>query len=293
MQAILILAHTAPDHVFQLASLLKKRFEIYIHFDRKCPLSAEQIHHMEESGIHWYQEISVHWGSWSIVEATLLLMNKAMENPQISHVHVISGQDWPTVNIDSLYAYYENNFAIHMECYPAKGVKKSGEPIVAWQNCYFHYDRIPRRTLFGKIYHRFSLVFQLLFGINKKRTLGKGWEWYHGSQWMDLPRDAVEYLLDYLEKNPAVKQCFQTGFCSDEFWSQTILWHPPLQPRITGENHRLILWEKKHGSYPAVLDEEDLPRVDPAKHHFCRKVIPGVSDAFRIAMDAKNENNKG
>ena len=35
MQAILILAHTAPEHVIKLSKLLRKSFEIYIHFDKK------------------------------------------------------------------------------------------------------------------------------------------------------------------------------------------------------------------------------------------------------------------
>ncbi len=81
MQAILILAHTAPDHVIRLSKLLKKRFEIYIHFDKKATLLPEHISKMDELGIHWYQQINVMWGGWSIGGAAELLMKEAMKNP--------------------------------------------------------------------------------------------------------------------------------------------------------------------------------------------------------------------
>ena len=109
MQAILILAHTAPDHVIKLSKLLRKRFEVYIHFDKKAELSSEHLKQMEDLGIHCFQEIVVDGGGWSIGGAAELLMREAMKNPKITHIHVISGQDWPTENIDKLYDFYENN----------------------------------------------------------------------------------------------------------------------------------------------------------------------------------------
>lgn len=153
MQAVLILAHTAPDHVIKLSKLLRKRFEVYIHFDKKANLTSEHLNKMEELGVHCFQEIFVNWGGWSIGAAAELLMREALKNPEITHIHVISGQDWPTKNIDDIYDFYEGNSNLYLECYKAKGVKKSGQPIILWQQYYYNFDIINRRTTFGKIYH--------------------------------------------------------------------------------------------------------------------------------------------
>ena len=69
MQAMLILAHKNVDQVLQLASKLNRRFEVYIHFDTKCPVSEKEKSFMDDNGIKHISEVDVNWGSWSIGEA--------------------------------------------------------------------------------------------------------------------------------------------------------------------------------------------------------------------------------
>ncbi len=278
MQAILILAHTAPDHVIRLSKLLSEHFEVYIHFDKKTPLEPAHKAQLDEFSIHFCSEYDVKWGSFSIVEATIHLMKMALENPDITHIHLISGQCWPVISPKEIYDFYENNQNIYMECYSAAGIKKSGEPIILWQKYYYNYDQINRRSTFGKIYHRVILALQTIFCINKFKNLDFNLDIYHGSQWMDLPRDSVEYLLNYFNSHPNVQKVFKTGFCSDEFWAQTILHASPLYTRIVSEYHRYILWQERYGSYPAILDETDFDNITCGDYHFCRKVVPDKSD---------------
>ena len=94
MQAILILAHKDVEHVKRLALKLQRSFAIYIHFDKKLKLTPADQAFFEKHGIHYISEVSVNWGSWSIGEATVRLMQKALADPSITYVHVISGQDW-------------------------------------------------------------------------------------------------------------------------------------------------------------------------------------------------------
>ena len=161
MQAMLILAHKNVDQVLQLASKLNRRFEVYIHFDTKCPVSEKEKSFMDDNGIKHISEVDVNWGSWSIGEAAYRLMKLALKNPDISYVHVISGQDWPVKNIDELYEVFENNDRIYMRYIKAEDRIKSHERLIWWQKFYFNYDTVKRRTVFGKFYHRF-LIFVLL-----------------------------------------------------------------------------------------------------------------------------------
>ena len=83
MQAMLILAHKNVDQVLQLASKLNRRFEVYIHFDTKCPVSEKEKSFMDDNGIKHISEVDVNWGSWSIGEAAYRLMKLALKNPEI------------------------------------------------------------------------------------------------------------------------------------------------------------------------------------------------------------------
>ena len=83
---------------------------------------------------------------------------------------------------------------------------------------------------------------------------------YQGANWMDIPRDAVCYFMDYFDEHENVRKLFMTGYCSDEFWIQTILKNSEFESRIDGDIHRYIKWEKQYDNYPAVLDEREFLR---------------------------------
>lgn len=285
MQAVLILAHKDAKSVIELADKLQKCFDIYIHFDTKYLLSDEDKKQMREKGFYYYQEVEVNWGAWGISEAVRVLMRTALKNPQITHMHVVSGQDWPVRKVEDIYGFYEDNPNLYMTCDPARGMKKSGEPIILWQQYYFNYDKVNRRTIYGKIYHRLSMALQTILRVNKFKKLNIDIEIYQGANWMDLPRDAVEYLLNYFDTHENIRKLFMTGYCPDEFWVQTILNNSEFSERIVRDYHRYIKWETQHGSYPAILDEGDFADIIKGEYHFLRKVDDRYSRGLKEKLD--------
>ena len=91
MQAILIMAHRDMEQIIELTEILRKKFEVYIHFDTKMNVSSEEKANLQQMGAHVYQVVNVNWGGWGIAEAARILMQEAMKNPEITYVHVISG----------------------------------------------------------------------------------------------------------------------------------------------------------------------------------------------------------
>lgn len=272
MQAVIILAHKGIDQVIKLGSLLKNKFEVYVHFDKKVDLTQDQKKQMKKLGIKYYSFVSVNWGAWSVAQATLLTMKEVIKSSKISYVHVISGQDWPVKKLDDIYSFYQNNDKIYMNIEKADGIKKSGEPIICWQKYYFDYDKINRKSLYGKIYHRLSMMIQTFLRVNKLKKYKFNGEIYTGSQWVDLPIDVVQYLVEFAQENPNIMEIFKKGFCSDEFWMQTIIGNnQELKQRIVNNNHRFIKWEKQHGSYPAILDDGNYNEIINSGAHFARK----------------------
>lgn len=272
MQAILIVAHKNIEQIYNLCERLRANFNVYIHFDRKMNIDSETKKRFEQLGAGVYSEYSINWSGYNMVRAELLMMREAFKNPENQFFHIISGEDWFVKTPQEIYDFYENNPAIYMSYDRAKDIVKSGENCGWWYRLYFNYDKINRRTFFGKIYHRVILWLQLLFRVNKLKKYHFDSEIYCGSSWMDLPRDAVAYILKTLDENPAYEQIFSTSFCPDEALFQTILVNSDFRDRIDGDIHRYILWENKHGTYPAVLDREDYDAIQNGDYHFARKI---------------------
>lgn len=215
------------------------------------------------------------------------MLKEALKNPEITYIHFISGQDWPLQNINSIKDFYEHTNKVYMPYESADTIKKSGEPIIWWQKYYFDYDHLNRKTLFGKIFHRISLVTQTLLRINKFKHLGINFPLYTGSQWVDLPRDAAEYLVDYMDAHPNVSKMFATGFCSDEFWIPTILVNSRFKDRIVQNNHRYIQFEQRNGSFPAILDRHDYAAINQGNYHFGRKFASPYSNQLIDKLNIK------
>ena len=108
MQAILILAHRNIEQVTKLALKLNTHFEIYIHFDKTMSVPKKFKNALDDNHIHYISKIDVHWGSWSIGAATVLLMKEALKNSRIKYMHVISGQDWLTDSPINIYNRFTN-----------------------------------------------------------------------------------------------------------------------------------------------------------------------------------------
>lgn len=278
MQAILILAHKNIQQVVELSRKLNSNFNVYIHFDKKMTLDDNFLKILENENIRYISQEDVKWGSWSIVRATIALMNLALSDKDNRYFHLISGQDWPIINSQEIYDFFEDKNSIYMERYSADRVKKSHEEIINWQKYYYYYDVINRRKLYGKIFHRLTMKLQGLLKINKFKKLKINLDIYAGSQWGSLPRDAVEFALDYLDSHENVYKMFETGFCSDEFWLPTILANSSkFRNRYENYNYHFIKWTEQHGSYPAILDENNFIELRQSKAFFARKFDADIS----------------
>lgn len=290
MQAILILAHGDINHLYRLCQKMQERFQVYVHIDKKSSLWVNgEYNKLDELDVEYFSEVEVNWGSWSIGEVMYRLLKRALQNPNIDYFHIISGQDWPIKSIDEIYNFYDNNNMVYMNYDLAKSVIKSGENTLNWQKFYYNYDTVKRRTLFGKVYHRFLYHIQNILNIDKFKKYSINYDIYTGDNWMDLPRDCVEYVVRRLEEDASLKKVLQTGCFSDEFWIQTILCNEEkFRNRIDKNTHRFIKWEKRNGSFPAVLDKRDIAEIIQSDCYFARKIMSEISDELLVLLEEKN-----
>ena len=141
VQAVLILAHKNLDQVIELCNTLNSFFNVYVHVDNKCQITTEQRRKLKDVSSYYSNKYNVKWGSYSIVRATIMLMNEALKNEDNQYFHLISGQDWPLRSPQEIFDYYENNNSIYMNYWLATSMKKTGEPEIWWTKYYFNNDR--------------------------------------------------------------------------------------------------------------------------------------------------------
>lgn len=304
-QAILILAHKNIDQVLKLSEYLLTQFNVYIHLDTKVRLTSEQAERFQtlnnnyhtpgETNIfRYFSSYDVKWGSFSIVQATILLMRLALKDTQNMQFHLISGQDWPLKPLKDIYDFYQGNNVTYIDYYQTLSKVKSHEPEIWWVKYYFNYDQINRRTLFGKIYHRVLLLLQTIFRVNKlKKTDWSEQKMYAGQEWIDIPRDALEYALKKFDNDTELQHIFATSFCSDEMWLQTILCNSKkYRYKLEKNIHRFIpvVTKNGHGETPAVLTEKYYSAITSSSAFWGRKFVSPESDSLMTKLQRENES---
>lgn len=279
MQAVLILAHKNIGQVIDLATILSKSFNVYIHLDIKASISQDEKEKLKKLPVNVYSKYNAKWGSYNIVRSTVLLMEEALKNKENTYFHLISGQDWPLESPQKIYEKFEKDQKIYMDYWKAIDKEKSNEKLIWWVKYYYNYDQINRRSLFGKIYHRLILLFQRMLRVDKLKRLGIQEELiYAGQEWVDIPREPLQYAINKYKNDEKLKRLFQSSFCSDEMWLQTILCNSPYRDQINKNINRFIKWERKHGSYPAILDEEDYNEILKSGCFWGRKFEKPISN---------------
>lgn len=275
MQGIIITAYKNLDQVAELAGLLAQKFYVYIHVDRR--VDSAQVEKFRDDiqggGIWVFSLYHVNWGGSNHLKAILYLMHEMLSNyPDVGYIHIISGQDWPTRPVAEIYDFFDENPEIYIcsESLNDQSVKNL-KRIRAWQKYYSFLDICDYKSMKKKLLVKGFIQLQKLIGVDRLKKIPV--ELYHGLVWGGMPGKAAQACFDYIYKNPDFMTFMEYGQASEEFFFQTVFENiPEWKPLIKNRNLRYMLWERKNGSYPGVLDEEDLPRIQEENYMFMRKV---------------------
>ena len=97
--AYLILAHHQPKQLLRLVkAIYTPNTVIYIHLDLKRdskPFTTLFARHHLTDVLFIKDRVNVYWGGFSMVKATLNLMQKASADYPYKYYHLLSGSDFP------------------------------------------------------------------------------------------------------------------------------------------------------------------------------------------------------
>jgi hypothetical protein len=240
--AFLVLAHKDPELVEILIEELKPIGNIYLHIDRKPLSDFSKL--LSRNDIFATSEVNVKWGHWSQVEATLILINKAM-NEGARRLTLISGDSLPLAPKEK----FENMMLDDIDICHNRKLKNSRD---------LNRDDLYYRRYFGfKNYVGFFPRFinyafsQWPFKINIAKYLSP-LELTVGSQWWSVTTLTMSAGLKHCEENPKLLKYFKKVKLSDELFFQTLVSH--FSRNLNGTGIMYANWEGEGAAHPGELN---------------------------------------
>ena len=281
---ILLIAYHNLNHIIRFVNKLDNDFRVFIHWDKRNLLTENERNLLMQSGIVVYigQEYVVNWASFGIVRATLKLCKEATKYRDLDYLHLISDADYLSTDLQTMKRFFiehQGKNYMEYEAFPVKNWYGGGYDRIR----YFHRLEelnIRVNSKDNKIYFK---------EIEEQKSLGTvrslpALKLYGGSAWWSLTTECVQYLIS---QEPIIEQYFIDTMFPDEAFAQTIIMNNDIFGKtVVNDNKRYIYWPAKHGSSPAILDEDDFVNIITSNSIFARKVDPIISEKLIVAIDS-------
>jgi hypothetical protein len=278
--AYLILAHRDPEQLARLVHALPLDSPIMIHIDRRSePAMYERSLALlgRRPGLRLVQQAKCRWGSFGIVQGTINLIRAAIEDGvQCDYATLLSGSDYPVKSNTEITTFLNQNRGKEfIESFSLT------DPNM-WSDAGGYY-KAPDRLLCPHLRFRSKIV-----RIPIRRTMPLGLKPFGGPQWWTLSRPALQYIIRFIEDNPSFVSFSKLAFIPDETFIQTILSNSDFAKHVTGDNLRLIVWDRPKPPYPAILIKDDLSMLLSTTKLFARKFDCRIDADILQALDRRN-----
>ncbi|MEI9959677.1 MAG: beta-1,6-N-acetylglucosaminyltransferase [Limisphaerales bacterium] len=275
--AYIIAAHHKPEMTIRLVRHIHSpNHGFFIHYNQRSP-EQEYLRLVEAlrdlPNVHFLDRHKCLWGDIGLVRAALKgIQAIASQDFEYDYAVLLTGQDYSIKSDNQIVTTLSqaNGFSF---------MESSAWPIPHWEK-----GRAIRRI---ENFH-----FQLPFP-NWMRRYGWPPSWQHitlparrkipgslhphfGSSFWYLSRPCLKYIHDYVQQHPEYVRFFKWVSIPDECFFQILLMNSPLAPTIHPRTLTYIDWSRK--PYPAVLNQNDLPRLLESDCLFARK--------FDLTIDA-------
>jgi Core-2/I-Branching enzyme len=219
----LVLAHEDPSHLRALLTRLgATSVRFYVHVDAKTDILAFRRAAMGAPNVHFCEpRVAVTWAAFSVVEATLMLIESALNHGDgCSRLVLLSGTDYPlaaNVEISNFFDRHPRRQFIRR--FPIL----QSDDAQRWKVLGRHFRELAPRHSWSRL---------PLFALERTlrllpRRLPRGWPPMCGSQWWALTPDCARYCLEFSRARPDVLRFFRTVFAPDEIFFHTVVHNSP------------------------------------------------------------------
>ena len=262
--ALLIQAHQDISYFIKLAKI-QPNVNFYVHMDAKSDYFPDAETAQLANVFLLSDRVSVRWGGFSQIEATLKLFETAFANEDNAYFHLVSGEDVVLQPFEVIEKQWQQRFGFQamMTCeiapqYAYRFIMDSPHADSDWQ-----------RQLTGKI------ITKLQQGVAKIKPYHS--PIYFGSQWFSVTREDWEKIVPFTDE---YSDFFRHKLVPDEHFFQTLITEKLTnQIRLSNDNRRQIIFDKNvnNGNSPIYLDLFKLERAKFDGYWFARKVKKDVA----------------
>ena len=262
--ALLIQAHQDISYFIKLAKI-QPNVNFYVHMDAKSDYFPDAKTAQLANVFLLKDRITVRWGGFSQIEATLKLFETAFANEDNAYFHLVSGEDVVLQPFEVIEKQWQQRFDFQamMSCeiapqYAYRFIMDSSHADSDWQ-----------RQLMGKI------ITKLQQGVAKIKPYHS--PIYFGSQWFSVTRADWEKIVPFIDE---YSDFFRHKLVPDEHFFQTLIAEKLTnQIRLSNDNRRQIIFDKNvnNGNSPIYLDLFKLERAKFDGYWFARKVKKDVA----------------
>ncbi|MCG8148056.1 beta-1,6-N-acetylglucosaminyltransferase [Moraxella sp. PS-22] len=262
--ALLIQAHQDISYFIKLAKI-QPNVNFYVHIDAKSDYFPDAETAQLANVFLLKDRITVRWGGFSQIEATLKLFETAFVNEDNAYFHLVSGEDVVLQPFEVIEKQWQQRFDFQamMAC------KLAPECAYRFIMDSPHADSNWQRQLTGKI------ITKLQQGVAKIKTYHS--PIYFGSQWFSVTRADWEKIMPFTDE---YSDFFRQKLVPDEHFFQTLITEKLTnQIRLSNDNRRQIIFDKNvnNGNSPIYLDLLKLEQAKFNGYWFARKVKKDVA----------------
>lgn len=274
-QAILLLLHKNFEQARRLIEFFDGQCDIYIHVDKGGSLSKEDVQNLKTlSGVQAvFSKYKVHWAGFSILQAEMYLLEKALEMGTSRFFHLLSGQDYPIRPLNDFLSFFSSpKRKGFLACNHLPSVATDNNTYYRMQY-YVLSDFIETKNEKGKNKVWNFVRWQKKHGI-KRRIPDYVEHLYGGSAWFSIDRDVAEYLVCYTKKHPAFFRRMRYTYIPEEIYVPSVILNSPYRKEVLADNNcRTILWKNGYlDCSPMDIHEDDfIDLLDNPIGFFSRK----------------------
>jgi hypothetical protein len=274
--AYILLCHKDPEGIIAQAQRLTAAGDfVSIHFDGRAKVADfDKIRTTlatNASVCFTKRRVKCGWGEWSLIEATLLAVEAAVETfPRATHFYMLSGDCMPIKTAEFAHTFLDREEVDYIESFDffnsdwiKTGIKEERLIYRHWFN-----ERNAKSMFYA------SMNLQKRLGLARKVPADIAMQ--IGSQWWCLRRRTVEWLLDFVKKRRDVMRFFRTTWIPDETFFQTIVRH--LVPEHELRTRTLTCLMFTDYGMPVTFYNDNYDLLLSQDFLFARKISPDAKD---------------
>ena len=240
--AFILLCHKIPEAIIQQARQLTAVGDyMSIHFDARS--SAEDYQQIKTAlegnpNVTFARKrIKCGWGEWSLVKASLIAIEAAVEAfPRATHFYMVSGDCMSIKSAEYAHEFLDSNDKDYVESFDFFESD--------WIKTGMKGDRLFYRHYLNERNHKFWFyaLYEWQKRLGLKRKIPEDLQIMIGSQWWCLRRRTIEKILDFSNKRRDVTRFFASTWIPDETYFQTLVRHLVPEHEINGRTLTFLMF---------------------------------------------------